>query len=107
MNRFYGKVGYVIPTENPPGVWKDIPVERPHYGDVVRNTSNVEVGSGLNDDVVINNSISIVADPFAYENFQHMRYVEWMGTLWKIKTVEVQYPRLLLTIGGVYNGERP
>ena len=51
------------------------------------------------------NEISIVADPFANQNFHTMLYVEFMGTKWKITNVEVKRPRLTLTLGGVYNGE--
>lgn len=106
MAKFYGVVGFVETVEIEPGVWEEQNVERPYYGDVTRNTSRFQSSGGVNDDINVNNNISIVADPYANENFQHMRYVEFMGTKWKISNIEVQYPRLLLTIGGVYNGEQ-
>lgn len=105
MAKFYGNVGYIKTVEVEPGIYDEQPVERPYYGDVTRNTSRYQSSGGVNDDININNIISIIADPFANENFQHMRYVEFMGTKWKITNVEVQYPRLILTIGGVYNGK--
>ena len=104
MAKFYGNVGYIKTVEVEPGIYDEQPVERLYYGDVTRNTSRYQSSGGVNDDININNIISIIADPFANENFQHMRYVEFMGTKWKITNVEVQYPRLILTIGGVYNG---
>lgn len=103
MAKFYGKIGYIDSVESEPGYWEEKPVEREYYGDITRNTSRYQNGGQVNEDIVINNILSIVADPYANENFQHMRYVRWMGAKWKITNVEVQYPRLILTLGGVYN----
>ena len=86
-----------------PGVWDGEITEREYFGDLIRNTSRYQTSDKLNDDINISNEISIVADPFAYQNFHAMRYVEFMGAKWKISSVEVQYPRLILTVGGVYN----
>jgi len=108
MARFCGKVGYVVNNESDahPGVWGSLqePVERTYYGDVNRTIRRLEPGEGINDNVVINNEISIVADPFAREHFFAIRYVKWMGVAWKVSNVEVLYPRLVLTLGGRYNG---
>ncbi len=104
MAKFYGNIGYIKTVEVKPGIWQETAIEQPAYGDVVRNTSRYQQSDGVNDNININNSISIVADPFANENFQHMRYVVFMGAKWKITNVEVQRPRLILTLGGVYNG---
>lgn len=102
--KFYGKIGYAVTEENTPGVWTETITERSYYGELIRNTRRLQSASTLNDDLNISNEISIIADPFAYENFHSMRYVEFMGTKWKVSNVEVQYPRLILSIGGVYNG---
>lgn len=105
MAKFFGPVGYVeTDVEIRPGVWGDRVVERNHYGDVLRNTRRWESGENVNDNLVINNQISIVADDYANENLFAMKYIRWMGAVWKITNVEIQRPRLLLTIGGVYNG---
>ena len=106
MARFYGNVGFAIPTEIRPGVWEDSVVERPYYGDVIRNTRRKESGDRILEDINISNEISIIADEFANENFHHMAYVEFMGAQWKVSTVAVQRPRLVLTVGGVYNGPK-
>lgn len=103
MAKFYGIIGYAEQVETVPGVYSEEIAERPYYGDLIRNTRRYESASQLNDNLNITNEISIIADPFAYQNFHAMRYVEFMGAKWKITTVEVQYPRLILTIGGVYN----
>lgn len=107
-NRFYGAVGFAAQqAELAPGVWDDVVEEKTYFGDVVRNTRRLEDGEGVNDDLTVNNSISIVADPYASEHFFAMRYVRWAGTLWKITDVEVRSPRLILRLGGVYNGPTP
>lgn len=105
MAKFYGKIGYAENVETRPGVWRPTITEREYFGDLVKNTRRLESASQINDNINISNEISIVADPYAYQNFHSMRYVEFMGTKWKISSVEVQYPRLILSIGGVYNGE--
>ena len=104
MAKFYGNVGYAETSETSPGVHTESIVERSYYGDVIRNTRKLEAGESVNDDVNVSNNLSIVADPYAYQHFFAIRYVQWMGVYWKITNVEVQYPRLLLTVGGVYNG---
>lgn len=103
MAKFYGEIGYGEQVETAPGVWEDIITKRKYSGDVIRNTSRVREGENLNDNIVLDNQLSIIADPYANEKFHAMRYVEWMGTLWKILSVEVRRPRLILTIGGIYN----
>ena len=102
--KYYGKIGFVDTQETTPGVWEEVVTERYYYGDVTRNIAKWQSANQLNDDRNISNQISIVADPFAYEHFHKMRFIEWMGTLWKISDIEVQFPRLNLSIGGVYNG---
>lgn len=106
MAKFYGNIGYIKTVEIEPGIWEEQITELPYYGDITRNTSRYQSSGGVNDDINISNTISIVADPYANENFQHMRYVEFMGAKWKITNVEIQYPRLILTVGGVYNGQQ-
>ena len=105
MTKFYGPIGYAVPTETRPGVWKDQIEERNYYGDIKRNSSRWTASpDSTNDDLNVNAQVSIVADPFAYNNFHSMKYIRFMGANWKITNVEPQDPRLILTIGGVYNG---
>lgn len=104
MAKFYGIIGYVATTETEPGIWEEQLTERSYYGELVRNISKFQTSGGVNDDVNVSNEISIVADPYAIQNFQSMRYVTFMGTKWKINSIEVKYPRLVLSIGGIYNG---
>lgn len=106
MAKWHGVIGYAETSEVTPGVWRDEIVKREYSGDIIRYISRWSTSSNsTNDDLNISNQISIVADPFAYKNFHSMRYIEFMGTEWKITNVEVKYPRLILTLGGVYNGK--
>lgn len=105
MAKFYGKVGFVVTEETAPDVYTEKPIARYYMGDVVRNIKKATTGEGINDNLDINNQISIIADQFAFSHFFAMRYVEWMGAYWNVQSVEVQFPRLIISIGGVYNGE--
>ena len=101
--RYYGKVGYCSTVEVRPGVWDNNHiVERFYYGDVLRYGRRYQTADKVNDDLEISNQISILADPYAYDHFSEIRYIVWMGVKWKVPTVEVEYPRLKLTVGGVY-----
>ena len=100
MAKFYGNIGFLDTIETDPGVWEETYTVKPYYGDLVRNTSRWQSSDKVNDNITISNSISIVADPYASENFQKMRYVEFLGAKWKIESAEVQYPRIILSIGG-------
>lgn len=109
MARFYGEVGYADSVETPAGsgVWKDSVSEAEYQGDVIRNARNLVAGSKVNDDITVSNSISVVADQFAIENFLKIKYVRWNGVLWAVTSVEVRSPRLILNLGSVYNGPTP
>ena len=110
MAKFYGIIGYVESVETIPGVWVDEVVERPYSGDLVRNYEKHESSGEVNDNINIANEISIVADPYATDHFFSIRYVKFLlpklGGVWKVTTAEVAYPRLILSIGGVYNGKQ-
>ena len=104
MAKFYGPIGFADTVETDPGIWEEQIVEHSYYGDIVRNTRKLQTSSNsVNDNVDVTNEISIVADPYAEQNMYAMRYIVFMGNKWKINSVEVNYPRLILTIGGLYN----
>lgn len=104
MAKFYGAIGYAETSETAPGVWEEVITERNYSGDVIKNSKRWQNGENLNDNLTLDNKISILADPFAYENFHTIRYVKWMGTSWKASSIDFQRPRIVITIGGVYNG---
>ena len=103
MAKFCGVIGYVVTKETEPGIWEEQIIEVEYFGDVIRNTRRLGGSAKINDDISISNQISIIADPFANNNFHAMRYVVFMGAKWKVSEVTVEYPRLILTIGGLYN----
>lgn len=104
MAKLFTRIGYAPSfVETAPGVWEENTVIKSYFGELFRNSRRLESSSQVNDNVNINNRVSIVADPYARENFHAMRWIEFMGAKWKISDVEVQYPRLTLTIGGLYN----
>lgn len=105
--KYCGMIGFADTVETAKDVWTEIITERMYYGDVVKNTKRYDTTENLNDDINIRNNFSIIADPFAYDHFFNMRYIHWMGSRWKITNIEVQRPRLVLTVGGVYNGPIP
>lgn len=106
MAKWYGAIGYGIQKETAPGVFREIIEERKYYGTLTRNMKRTETGESLNDNVNISNELSIVADPFAYQNFHCIRYAEFMGGKWKVNSVSVEFPRLILSFGGVYNAQQ-
>ena len=109
MARFYGEIGYGNSVEDPPdsGVYVDRIIEHSYYGDVIRNTRRIDSGESLNDDISVGNSISIIANEYAVEHFMKIKYVRWAGVLWTVTEVEVKSPRLILSLGSVYNGPTP
>lgn len=104
MARFYGPIGFTFGShESVPGVWvHDISV-RNYYGDVMKRRLSWEKGQDINDNIKIGNQISIVADEFAEENAYAMVWVKWKGTKWKVSSVEFERPRMILTLGDIYN----
>jgi hypothetical protein len=107
MAKYYGAVGFVETKETAPGSgkWKKEVTEYSYKGDVIKNSRRLESGDKTNEDIVVDNIISIIADPYANQKFFAIRYVRWMGVNWIVSNVEVQSPRLLLTLGGIYNGQ--
>ena len=103
MSKFYGAIGYAIQEESVPGVWVENIIERYYRGDILKLQERWQASEHVNDNLTIDNKLSIISDPFAYENLTYIRYVIWMGVKWKIKSIEINRPRLTLYIGGVYN----
>ena len=102
MAKWYGEIGFAETVETKPGVWVEQITKRNYYGDTIRNSRRLQSANQLNDNINISNEISILADPYANEHFHSMRYVEFMGAKWKVNSVEVKYPRLILSVGGLY-----
>ena len=104
MAKFYGPIGYITQKEVSPGIWDDVVEERPYRGDILQNTRRWEVSENKNDNLTISNRVSIIADAFACKNSSNIRYIIWNGVRWKVTNIEIERPRLILTLGEVYNG---
>lgn len=103
MAKYFGSIGYADTVETSPGIFTEQIVTRDYYGDVLRNDRRLTNNNEVNDDINITNRISIVSDPYAVENFWKIRYATFMDQKWKVKNVDVEFPRLILTLGGLYN----
>lgn len=103
--KYRGKIGFIDTIDDGSGVWRDGVTERIYRGDVLRNTKRKEAGESVNDNVTISNQLSIIADDYAYKHIYAISYAEWMGQRWSVNSVDIQRPRLILTLGGLYNGE--
>lgn len=105
MAKWFGKVGFADSTdEMAPSVYVERIVERSYYGDVLELGRQMQAGEGVNDDITVTNQLSMIADPYAMNHFSSMRYAEMGGAKWKVTNIKVQYPRLILTLGGIYHG---
>ena len=105
MAKYYGNIGYAMSIEDPPesGIWTQQITERNARGDIVRQNSRHQGSDKVNDNIIFNGEFSIIADPFAIKNFSSIIYVEYMGTKWKVTSATPQYPRIILSVGEVYN----
>ena len=106
MGKWFGKIGYAETVETEAGLWEEQITERSYYGDVLTSRWMRQTSNKVNSDINLSNRISIIADPFAIQNCSSMIYIEYVGAKWRILDIEIAYPRLILTIGGVYNGEQ-
>ena len=103
--KWYGKVGYVKSVQSAPSVWTNEETIKEYYGEVYRNSNQWTTNSdSTNDDFSVNHQISIIADPYACANCHFIKWAEFMGARWKVKSFEIKPPRLVLTVGGVWNG---
>lgn len=107
MAKWFGQIGFAVTEETAPDVWTEHIIERSYYGDIIRNTKSLGSSNQINDGFNISNQISFIADPYARENFYRMKYATFQGARWKITNVSVEYPRLTMTFGGLWNGEEP
>lgn len=104
MPKYRGNVGFVYTEETAPGVWTPVETVRPYYIDVNRNSRRYENGASTNDNLLVTSNLSLIADPFALNHVSGLKWIEYSGVKWRVSTVEILYPRMNLTLGGVYNG---
>lgn len=109
MARWAGKIGFSIQEETltngqPSGIWVDKIIERPYKGDLIKAHRSLNNNNQINDSINISNQISFIGDAYIRNNFQYIRYATFMGVKWKIESIDIEQPRLIVTLGGAYNG---
>ena len=107
MAKYHGKIGFIVPTEVRPGDWRDVPVEREAYGEFVEDRANIQNADKISKNISMSGRLNVLMDQFAMTNFQHIRYATYMGSAWSISSVRPAYPKLQLTLGEIWNGQRP
>lgn len=107
MAKFFGEIGFATQVETSPGIWEDKIIEKQYYGDITRDSRRFSTSEQVLDNINLSNQVSIIADGYVTDNIQNLRYVRWLGGLWKISYVELKFPRLVLEMTGVYNGPTP
>lgn len=105
MAKFCGMIGFAKTQETTPGVWKEVITEKKYYGDLLRNYVRQVTPQKVNTDIILNNRISILADPYAMENTQYIVYATLNGAKWSVYDIDIQYPRMILILGGAYPEE--
>ena len=105
MNKFYGKLGYISYQETRPGVWEQVRTERECIGDIQKNTRRFEAGEAKLDNITITNKFRVLQDPYAFEHLQDLKYLRWNNNCWAVSSVDIDYPGMIITIGGIYNEE--
>lgn len=107
MSKWFGQIGFAETVETEPSVYEEQIKERDYYGDMLQNTRRLQTAEKVNDDISLSNRLSIIADPYVQEHFANIRYVTLYGGKWKVTDVSVEYPRLVLTLGGLWHGNEP
>lgn len=104
MSRFAGLVGYVTQEETVPGVWSPVDKSVMMKGDIIRQSSSVQNDSKVNSDITLNHRVSLMGDAYAFDNYYDLKWITISGRKWEVSSVEMQRPRLIVTVGGLYNG---
>lgn len=104
MGRIFCKIGFgEKEVETSPGVIEVIEVEKDYYAELFTNNYGWDRNETLNDNISFNNRLSFIADNFALQNFQDIRYIIYLNTKWKVEKVEISRPRITVSFRGVYN----
>lgn len=102
MAKYHGNIGFAVQVETKPGIWEDVIEDRPYKGDVITNVRRWDPSENINDDFTISNRFSVISDAFLYSHVPAMRYIEYMGSKFKITSVNIDRPRVEISVGGVY-----
>lgn len=104
MAKWAGKIGFAETVKGEDDISRTTIVEQSYKGDVLQNNRKWDDSERINGDFSISNRISVVAKDYMLTHLQYMRYITWQGAKWRITSVSVMYPRVILSIGDLYNG---
>ena len=107
MAKYFGNIGFATQVETSPGIWEDAIVDRPYKGDILRNNRRYDNGDSINDNLSLSNTFSIVSDAYLYSHIPAMRYLEYLGSKFKITSVDIERPRVNISVGGAYVSGEP
>lgn len=107
MNKWAGVIGFAINAETTPGVWEDSITEKTYVGDIIDVRVRRNTTQDINDNINLSAKISVVMNPYLRDHLDKLRYLTYFGSCWKISDISVEFPRLVISLGGVYNGPRP
>lgn len=103
MAKFSGVIGFTITSETSPGVWTDNIVEKSYTGDLNRHYRRWDPSPNKHDDIIFSQDISILQDPYLNSNIQNVIYVKYQGVKWSVRSIDIQYPRVTITLGGEWH----
>jgi hypothetical protein len=105
MAKFTGKVGFIEFVESEPGLFRPVVIEKSFSGDLLLDRRGWKASEHTSGDVFVSNRISLLANADLVNNLANIKYVIFMGVKWKVATFEILLPRVILTLGEVYNAE--
>lgn len=105
MAKYAGLVGYVSLVESPPGVWNQVSNPKRMRGDIIRQSSSNQNGDKVNSDITLNHRVSLIGDAYSLGNYSDIKWIEIDGKKWEVNSIEIQRPRIIVTLGGVWNGD--
>lgn len=107
MARFSGVVGfYAGSKEVRPSIFEETYEEHTLRGDTLRSGYSQSENQTKYDTLRLTNRVSLIGDTFSFKNYNAIRYVTLNGQSWKVTSVEIERPRLILEIGEVWNNEQ-
>lgn len=104
MTKYAGLVGYVVQEQTAPSVWTPVETPKRMKGDIIRQSASTQNDDKVNSDITLNHRVSLIGDAYAFSSYFNIRWIEIDGHKWEVTNVEVQRPRIIVSLGGPWNG---
>lgn len=103
--KYVGNIGFLSSnTEVTGGIATQPIISKRYFGEIITTSSRLQTQDKINPDVTINNSIAILLDGYLNNNLSNIVYVEFLNKKWSVSSIELRHPRVILSLGGLYNG---